>query len=276
MPTTLKQIWVYICLFWMVLIFSCTKDASSDGPIDPPSSSKLSYGDSVFYINKADYIISPNISQSGTYTAFPDNLQIDQSTGKIMISVEGKDGKATQTGLRYRIIFKPSAGDPDTTHIILAGINFQDRIYDLTKNQAFANPIYNATPSLSIPAGNYSASDKVSINSATGQIDLKKTLENGLFNATPENNDWRLVTIEYETNNGSNIIKNDLDVVMYYYTAIDKIPSNVSATMKAHQNLLLGVPSIDIPVTSGAIDESVKSIVSVSKPRPPCIIIIGR
>lgn len=252
-------------------IVACKK-AASDSP-DTQSTNRLSYGDSIFYVKATPYVVPPVVSRTGTYSAFPDNLNMDPATGKITVSVKDKNGETTQTGLRYRIIFTPEAGKADTTYIVLEGINYQDRIYHLAQEETIVDPIYNATPTLGVSGKNFRASDNdVEIDLVTGQIDLKRTIENGLFNDNPENDDWEEVTIEYQNKDGSS---NSLDVVIYYYTSIDKIPSNISGAMRAHQNLLLGIAPAVIPETYAPVDESIKNIVSAFKPRPPCIILIG-
>lgn len=260
-----------ICL---TLLWSCTKDGGSGTPAE----GKLSYGDNVFYIKSTDYVISPKNTGTGSYTAFPDNLNIDPATGAITISVKDKDGKATQTGLKYRINYTSPAGKKDSVFITLGGINFQDKIYELSKNETTASPIYNANPGQPFPGGNFSQSNgKLSIDPATGTIDLKKSIQNGLFNDDPQNSNWRVVNIRYSLNDASSASdKNNLDVVVYYYTAVQNIPSNVSTAMREHQSLLLGIDPVNIPVTSAPVDNDIKNIVSAAKPRPPCIIILGQ
>jgi hypothetical protein len=256
-----------------MLLFSCVKNPQA---IDL-SSYKLSYGDSVFYLKSKDYTVAPTAARTGSYRATPEDLNMDPATGKINVTLRGKEGKNSQTGLRYRIIYTAPEGKEDTTYIVLAGINYQDRIYSLAQNQTMVNPIYNGDTKLLVPGGVYTASNnKLAINRSTGQIDLKKTIDNGFFNDDPQNSDWRLVTIEYQTNDGSTSDENSIDVVVYYYTSVMNIPSNVSTAMRAHQDLLLGIPEVGIPETDAPVDRDIKNIVSAFKPRPPCIVIIGR
>ncbi len=55
----------------------------------------------------------------GSYSAFPDNLQIDPLTGKITVAVMGKGGES-QTGLRYKIMFQPAgSANRDSTFIVI-------------------------------------------------------------------------------------------------------------------------------------------------------------
>lgn len=261
-----------LTLLACTLLFACQKNKDKAGP----SNAKLSYGDSVFYLKAADYTISPLSTRTGTYTAFPSNLNLDPGTGKITVGLAGKDGVNSQTGLRYRVVFTPSEGQSDTTYLVLAGINYQDRVYYLGQNQTTADPIYNGSSILSMPGGSFSASNnKLAINPATGRIDLQQTIDNSFFHNDPRDNDWEIVTINYRTNDQASRT-NSLDVVLYYYSATQKIPANVSAVMRAHQELLLGMTPMDIPVTTAPADTKVEEFVSFAKPRPPCIIVIGR
>jgi hypothetical protein len=64
-------------------------------------------------------------------------------------------------------------------------------------------------------------------------------------------------------------------MIIYYYDTVNDIPSNVSTVMRAHQSQLLGIPEVNIPVTTAPVDASVNDLVSITRPRPPCIIIVG-
>lgn len=248
---------------------ACSKDENTQGNQD------LTYGNSIFYVRASDYTISPLNTGSGTYNAFPDNLNMDPATGKITVSIKDRDGKATQTGLKYRITYTSPSGSKDTTYITLAGINFQDRFYYLSNNDSIATPIYNSDPASGFPGGNFTRSNgKLEINPATGAINLTKSIRNGLFNDDPANGRWRVVNIEYSTNDQSQTDKNNLDVVVYLYNSLADVPVNVSEAMRAHQELLVGISPVAIPVTNAPIDNDIKNIVSAAKPRPPCIIII--
>jgi hypothetical protein len=258
-------------LFLALLASACNKDNSPG----PAPDGKLSYGNTVFYLKTEDYSVLPVSTGSGTYSAFPDNLNIDPLTGAITISVKDKEGKNTQTGLKYRVYYTSTAGKKDSTLITIAGVNYQDKIYYLSRNDTIANAIYNGTEGNNFPGGNFTRSNgKLDIDPNTGSINLAKSIRNGLFNDDPQNSDWRVVNVEYTTNDASGSKKNSLDVVVYFYTALENIPSNVSTAMRAHQDLLIGINPVNIPVTNAPVDNDIKNIVSASKPRPPCIIII--
>ncbi|HEU4632678.1 MAG TPA: hypothetical protein VFS22_01760 [Flavisolibacter sp.] len=257
-----------------LLILSCTKkDTQNEVTVVAP---EFTYGDSLFFLKEKEYVITPKVTGPGTFTAFPDDLRINNSNGAVTVSLKNRDGEATQTGLRYRIVHHKDDGTKDTTHIVLGGITYQDRIFELSKNENKVTPIYNASPGLQTPPGEYTSSNnKLVIDPNTGEINLERSIAQGLFSDDPENSDWRVVRIDYRTNDAGSTVKNSLEVVIYYYTSIDKIPSNVSGAMKEHQNLLLGITPVTIPDTYAPVDNDIKNIVKAFKPRPPCIVIIG-
>lgn len=264
-----------LALLFTIFIISCSRTAGPGAPAGP-SFGKLAYGDSVLYLKGEDYTVQPKFTRPGYYTAFPDDLNINNSNGAITVSLKGKANKNTQTGLRYRIVLNGNDGVKDTTHIVIGGVNYQDKIFYLSQNDTLVNPIYNASHSLAMPNGSFVAdNNKLVINPRTGQINLKKSLERGLFNDDPQNDDWRVVNVRYQLADGSTSDKNNLDVVVYFYTSLSHIPSNISRAMIAHQDLLLGLNRVVIPETFAPEDDAIKNIVSASKPRPPCIIIVG-
>jgi hypothetical protein len=266
---------VFFIPFFTLLLASCSRTAGPGTP-DGPAFGKLAYGDSVLYLRGDDYTVQPKFTRPGYYTAFPDDLNLNNSNGAITVSLKGKANKNTQTGLRYRIVLNGNDGVKDTTYIVIAGVNYQDKLFYLSQNDTLLNPVYNASHWLPMPNGSFTAdNNKLVINPRTGQINLKKSLERGLFNDDPQNDDWRVVNIRYQLADGSTSDKNNLDVVVYFYTSVNHIPSNISKAMIAHQDLLLGLNRMVIPETFAPEDDDIKNIVSASKPRPPCIIIVG-
>jgi hypothetical protein len=271
-------LWTNLFVGSILLLTQCSKK-NCCGP-DINGNQKLNYGDSIFYLKNTDYSISPLGGRTGTYTAFPDNLQIDKTTGKINVTVKGNDGES-QTGLWYRIIYKSSDSKIiDSTYILLAGISYVDKFYHLNQNDSIIYPIYNGDPANAAPTGNYDLAhdDKFAINPANGQINLKECMRRGFFasGGTTPNTSWKIASIKYELNDKSNRATNKIDIVVYYYHTLNEVPSNVSALMQAHQQMTLGLRTLpSIPSTTGAIDNYIPSDLSLSKPRPPCVIIVG-
>lgn len=241
----------------------------------PLTKEGLSYGDSVFFLKSSTYTVSPKNARPGNYTAFPNNLKIDKTTGAITVSVKGNDGQS-QTGLRYKIKFTSTTNEVDSAYITISGITYIDRFYELSKNDSIIVPIYNADLSKELPPGNYSigSDNKLAINPANGAIDIKETIRRGFFD-NQLNASWKQTTIKYSSNDNSNGVTNNIDLILYYYNTINDIPSNVSALMQAHQRMTVGINGPAIPATFGSIDNNLSSDLSLSKPRPPCLIIIG-
>jgi hypothetical protein len=267
----------YITIFCLLALGSCKKNNTGTDTAIGNTPVKMAYADSVFFLKSADYTVAPSTPRTGDYTAFPDDLNIDNNTGVITISEKGKENKESQTGLKYKINFNGHNGEKDSTFIIIGGINYQDRIYNLKDSDFIVKPIYNGDVLKQVPSGTYgiSSNNKLKINPANGEIDLKESVRLGLFQDDPQNDRWRQVTIKYQSNDRSAGQRNSLDVIVYYYNTVADIPSNVSAAMRSHQSLLVGVNPVTIPVTNAPVDESIKNIVSLGKPRPPCIIIVG-
>ena len=242
----------------------------------PPSNSPLfKYSDSVFYLKNSSYTVAPTSTKTGTYTVYPNNLVIDKNTGAITVTLKGKDGES-QTGLRYKINFKATTGETDSTYIIISGITYLDKFYYLSQNDTVIAPVYNCDVAANTPSGNYDLAhdNKFPINPANGQININQLLKRGFFD-NQQNASWKEVTIQYKANDNSSNASNSLDIILYYYNTINDVPGNVSALMRAHQTLSVGVNRTTIPNTAGAIDNNLSSDLSLSKPRPPCLIIIG-
>lgn len=261
-----------LILIATVSLLACKKNSVTN---NSSASNKLGYGDSVFYLQSTSYIVSPVNAKAGTYSAFPANLNINSTTGAITVALKGNDGQS-QTGLRYKIKFTSTSNEVDSTYITISGITYIDRFYDLSKNDSIIYPIYNADMSKELPSGNYNISNdsKFAINAANGQINIKETIRRGFFD-NQLNASWKQTTIKYSTNDNSNNVNNNIDVILYYYNSITDVPSNVSALMQAHQRMTVGITGPSIASTTGAIDNNLSSDLSLSRPRPPCIVIVG-
>lgn len=256
----------------LVLVLACKRSSVTNNP--PPSNNKLSYGDSIFYLKNASYVISPVNAKAGSYIAFPTNLDINAATGAVTVSLKGNDGQS-QTGLRYKIKFTSATNEVDSTYITISGITYIDRFYNLSQNDSLINPIYNADVSKEMPTGNFTGDNKLALNNTNGQINIKETIRRGFFD-NQLHASWKQTNIKYNTNDNSNSTDNSIDVILYYYNTINDVPSNVSALMQAHQRMAVGIGGTTIPSTSGTIDNNISSDLSLSKPRPPCIVIVGQ
>lgn len=239
---------------------SCTKEGADDGVYN------LNYGDSIIFLRPSagDYIVKPATHREGTYSGFPEGIEIDDQTGAINVS-------KSETGLRYRITHTSPNGTVTTTKLVLSGITFFDKYYRLSQNDTIAFPVYNATAALPLPlsgsvfdeggAANTSGCDVKTVN---GQINLAQTVRNGLFGSTPSNDARRDIEIVYRLNDGSGKIINKLKVRLYYYTSMATVAPDLLQTLAERQNEGVFLRGSGVSGTEG-----------LAKPRPPCVIIIA-
>ena len=227
----------------------------------------LSYGESVFYVShqSSDLLVGPVHTATGTYSAFPEGLELDRSTGVINVS-------RSEAGMRYRISFQGAQGDTSNAFVVISGINFPDKYYRLSDADSVAFPVYNADPSRPMPAGIFDE-DKVANNSGcamrtnNGQINLKESVRNGLFGSTPKNDTRKDFEVKYRLDDKSGKALNKIKILLYYYDTMSDVPADLQQTVREHQAMTFqpdNTPIISTPIASIA-----------GKPRPPCIIVIG-
>lgn len=265
----------------MMLFFSCKKEKKSNPALpNPPVSATTLYSDSVFYMkNTNDYFVNPVISKSGTFMSFPDGLNIDQNTGVININ-------KSETGLKYRVSFVAS-GSPDTisSYVIISGINYADKIYNLAAGDSIAAPVYNANFNMAPPGGSANIFDETNgcknagivIGSTNGIINLAQTVRNQGIDtgATAQ------VKLVYRINDASGKAPNGLEMKIYFYRTASEIPQYLTDLLIQRKGTILTSNSTVPPVIqSGRL--AVNSLVTQSKaaqparPRPPCIIVVSR
>ncbi|MGZ3921858.1 MAG: hypothetical protein ACXVC7_16280, partial [Bacteroidia bacterium] len=205
---------IITCILGM--LFSCKKDKPSTSVIIPPQIGNSLYADSIFYVQNAnDYFVSPIIATQGSFTSFPDGLNIDQNTGTINVN-------KSETGLKYKISFTPTGSvDTLTSYIIISGVNYQDKIYNLSLGDSIAAPIYNANLNMTMPGANNNAFDEsagcknagIVVGSNSGVINLAQTVRNQGIDtgATAQ------VKLGYRISDNSNKALNGLLVKIYFY-----------------------------------------------------------
>lgn len=260
----------------LFVLVNCSKKESTIST----ASTRLRYSDSIFYLQNQAYTVAPEGNRRGTYRAVPDNLEIDPTTGKVTVKVEGKDN-VSQTGLWYKIIFEPgSGGTKDSTYIMISGVNYVDRFYFLDQHQTIISPIYNGDPLQPVQAGHFQSDDaSLPIDATTGQINIAKIDFNKLFNGEP----WKKVTVKYNLYDKSGGVENRIDIILYNYSKWDAVPSMVSQIMKAHQHMTLRLDTDPIQTATGTDNTRLPDYFkefdvnnySTWKPRPPCVVIVG-
>ncbi|MBI1344596.1 MAG: hypothetical protein GC171_16870 [Terrimonas sp.] len=255
-----RSYWYGAVVVLVTLFSACRKNGTNESPYH------LSYGDSIFYVKNPNtgYIIQPLETRPGIYVGFPEGIEIDEHTGAINI-------QDSESGLRYKITHISPNGDSTSTKIVISGINFYDKIYNLSSGDSIAYPVYNANgqvfqPGLFGTGTNNSFDDDNGCNSqgcavslANGSINLAQSIRNG---AIPGINDaQKEFTYYYKLEDQSQKALNKLKVKLYYYDRQGDIPQ-----------YLWDILLID---HAGTILRSAGTQ-RLARPRPPCIIIIGQ
>lgn len=268
------------------ILVACKKSTTSNDPdteIDPPvelpkDTSKVPfpqtiipacsyapyYGDTLICakpIDGQDYIVSPvNNPGAGKYMAWPIGMMIDSTTGAINVT-------KSETGLRYIIGFvKNGTSDTCLTELVIAGASYMDSVHVLSDGEKYANPYYNADPTLvsacstgncQFDITNEANNKKIFVDKNTGKIDLEKSLNQGAFGLLALDGDMVETTIYYKVNDGCNTSVQHIKVQFMYYTRKSQINAALLGNLLSKvTNLLNG------------------NIISASaNPRPPLIII---
>lgn len=258
--------------FALILVFVSCNKPGEDGTFT------LSYGNPVIYLKNqsSDYIVYPSQSRAGTYSAFPEGIDIDDNTGAINVS-------KSETGLKYKITHTASNGDTTSTIVLLSGIQFADQFYRLSQNDSIAFPIYNGSTTNQLPVSGSSFDDNnlansggCSIKTTNGQINLAQTVRNGIFGSTPQNDAKKEFEIEYKLNDQSGKAQNKIKVKLYYYNTMADVATDLLQTLndRQSQGVFIGMSNNSTGGTNGVARSA--SVSAIAKPRPPCVIIIGQ
>ena len=251
-----------------LFVISCKKPVVGSGDY------KLSYGDSILYLKTqpGDYIVYPTEHREGTYTAFPDGIEIDDVTGAINLS-------KSETGLRYRITHTATDGKATSTLVVVSGINYTDKFYNLSQGDTIAPPVYNASESNILPVagsifdeGNGANGIGCSVATVNGRINLAESIRNGLLGNPATNDAKREIDIVYRLNDRSGKAENKVRVKIYYYTSMATVAPDLLQTLQDRE--ALGVFLTNQPINIGGDQLMGRGLIQ-AKPRPPCIIIIA-
>lgn len=250
-----------VALIGTSLLFSCNKDSAGQA-----ESYKLSYGDSILYLKptSGDYIVYPTSPRDGTYSGFPEGIEIDDKTGAINVN-------KSETGLRYRITHTAPDGTKTETKVVLSGITFRDLFYYLSAGDSVALPVYNADESRVLPVsgsnfddGNTANSSGCSVKTDNGKINLAETIRNGVFGSPAHNDAQEEFEIKYRVNDGSGKSLNKLKVKLYWYNTINDVPQYLWDILNDRKNQGVFLKG-DLAARPDQL----------AKPRPPCVIIIA-
>ena len=274
-----NKIFIVILAFAAVLFFGCKKDKSSPkpSPAGTGGSNKNSiYSDSVFFVGPDNSIVKPVITQSGTYSAIPDGLAIDEHTGQI-------EPNKSETGLKYKVTFTPDSGVPQTSIIIISGINYEDKIYNLSAGDSIAAPIYNADANLNLPGANGSSSfDEsggckdagIAVDKVNAEINLASTVRNQGIDTGAT----RQVKLAYRISDASGKALNGLELKIYFYRTVSEIPQYLTdliaerKTIIFNANAVTAINQAHTPVLASLATSAKRP----ARPRPPCIIVVSR
>ena len=247
----------------------CNKSANDN---TDPGPYKLSYGDSILYLNPSgNNIVYPLTTRAGTYSGFPDGIEIDEFTGAIKL-------ENCETGLRYLVTHTALDGTKTTTKVVVSGITFTDHFYRLSTGDSIANPVYNASTSRILPLngssfdeGNIANSGGCAVKTNNGTINLSESVRNGIFGSNPSNDDKREFEIKYRINDGSGKSLNKLKVLLYWYNTMADVPQYLWDILNDRTT-----QGVFLRNGNNANTEIAGRTEQLAKPRPPCIIIVGQ
>jgi hypothetical protein len=287
-----------------VLLSGCSKSLTrtaadlSASPSPQPSSIftsdpalSPSYGDSILFVQgtgRSAYLFRPvNNLQNGVFVSWPKGLTIDPATGEI-------DVLRSEPGARYNVGFVNSTtGDTAYRQVILAGITYPDGIYDLSSPHTSLQPYFNADASAPGAASSVfdeqgmASSQNLAVNPQTGAIDLKASVEQGLFGSQPRNGESREISVYYRLNDQSHMNLLKTTITVYYYNTYSDVPralieacrfSRSAFGQTSHRDQTAVTSSNPPPKTTAAPPPPTKSAPPPpppAPPRPPQVIIVN-
>jgi hypothetical protein len=240
------------------------------------------YGDSIVYLkpkNGGDFFVDPinNVGVQGTYLSSPDGLKINRNTGAINLSL-------SETGVRYHIAFiKKGTSDTCVSQLIVGGLTYMDGIYVLDQHDTLAKPVFNADPlgtsicdasdDTDYPDNNGNGNNKCAFDDASpgqrandmklrvrtksGIINLKKSVNDGLFGTNPKNGATKMMHIWYKLNDASQKASQKLSVQVMYYDKVSSIPTALQQEVASKRASMFSYHIVK------------------GKPRPPYLVIAG-
>lgn len=303
MRTILGLVSIVACL----TIYSCQKELTEKplkevpGIANPSSSnsSRLSYGDSVFYLKNqpGNYLILPVSIPAGQgyFSANPWGLVIDSTTGRINVT-------QSETGLRYKVYFFNTAGQvQDSTKIVISGIDYIDSIYRIQATNVYdtAFPLYNAKTNPPLPCSDDDDDDdgdgddddgcifdetdldddgnddipgviqeKLLVDTKKGTIDVEASYHAGVFGSNPVNGATKDFTFYYRINDASNRALNKITVRLYHFNTVNDIPQWLLDELNKRKN-------ISTQVNSRPSNTSRTESYEFGPKRPPIIVIVS-
>lgn len=266
-----------VCLFACVsLLFACNKDSVTETVY------KLSYPDTVLYPQGETselQVISPVTAKTGTYTSFPDGLDINSTTGAINIH-------NSETGIKYRVYFTDGS-IKDSTLVTVGGINYLDGVYKINAADSIIAPVYNAVIGNSLPgASSGSVFDEgggcngggCAVNLSDARINLAQTVRNGTFGATPANGSSKEFTLNFRINDNSRKGGNKMKIKIFYFKTLNDITTQVWDLLNGRNGTVINSfnNSNNTPIQGNTAGNIVQNSNSGRGRRPPCVVILSQ
>jgi hypothetical protein len=309
-------------VFSAVLLFGCSKSLThSDSDLSSHQQSAAYfttdplqspfYGDSILYVQgtgRSAYLVSPvNTLGTGRFVAWPKGLTIDANTGEI-------DMLQSEPGSRYNVGFVNAVtGDTAYQQVILAGITYPDGIYFVHSADSVLAPYYNASSTGSWLNGgakqateqhgggeqgsnginslfneDVTGNKQLLVDGGNGTLNLKASLDQGLFGSNPQNGDNKEIPIYYRLNDKSQMALQKTNIVVYYFNTLADVPQSLvdaclfsqNAFRQKQQQTKTTTGDSPAPVsgtaTSGGSKTSAKPAVPApAPPRPPMVVLVN-
>lgn len=214
------------------------------------------------------------MGRAGKFYAWPEGLELNSNTGAI-------DVNSSETGLRYKVMFVPD-GTRDTisTKIVLSGVNYKDHYHIQTANDSLSRPFYNANfsqftlPSgYSFDVGGSARADGLAIDPVTGVINVNQSIRNGFLGHIPaRDGDKKEVTVYYKIPDASGSALNKINVKLYFYNDISSVESDITQLLADRTDMFFRMSQ---NIFEPAVNTSMAHGLIASRPRPPCVIILG-
>ena len=273
-----SKFFIYTGILCLVLC-SCNKNSSVN---NETKAYKLSYNDSVLYpLGEINVLqsISPVMAKVGTYTSFPEGLNINGATGVISLH-------ESETGIKYRIFFT-DGNMKDSTLLTIGGINYLDGVYKINAADSIINPVYNAVIGNNLPnAANGSVFDEgggcngngCAVNLNDARINLAQTVRNGAFGGTPSNGSNKEFTLNYRINDKSSKAGNRLKIKVFYFKTLNDVTSQVWDLLNSRNGTVINSfsNSNNTPIQGNTAANIFNTSTTGKGRRPPCVVIISQ
>jgi len=276
---TTRTLYILCLAACFSLLTGCGKDSASTGN-DPVY--HLSYPDQVLYPQGETselQVINPVTARTGTYTSFPDGLDINSTTGAINIH-------NSETGLKYRVYFTDGTVK-DSTLITVGGINYLDGVYKINAADSVIAPVYNASLGNSLPGatsgsvfdeGGGCNGNGCAVNLSDARINLAQTVRNGTFGTTPTNGSNKEFTLNFRINDNSRKGGNKLKIKIFYFKTLNDITTQVWDLLNGRNGTVINSfnNSNNTPIQGNTAGNIVQNSNSGKGRRPPCVVILSQ